>query len=102
MTNATKIAAIGVCVAVSVAAAATPASAISLELAKKCRTLALKAHPYKLPGEKGPGSAVAERDYYNQCVTKGGNMGEENSSTGRSGGASGTGSKAAPAASPPQ
>jgi hypothetical protein len=56
-------------------AAERPAGAITVELAKKCRAMALKAHPYKMPGE-GPGSAAAERDYFNDCVARGGNMPE--------------------------
>lgn len=52
----------------------SPASAITVELAKKCRDMAIKAHPYQLPGVKGPGTAAAERDYYNDCIAKDGNM----------------------------
>jgi hypothetical protein len=52
----------------------TSASAISPELAKKCRDLAIKAHPYKYPGEKGAGTAQAERDYFKDCIAKCGNM----------------------------
>lgn len=55
-----------------------PASAISLELAKKCRAMALTAHPYKLPGTKGPGTAAAQRSYYDECIAKGGNMPDGN------------------------
>ena len=66
-------------IAVVMCAAERPASAISVELAKKCRAMAIKAHPYKLPGEKGPGSAQAERDYYAACLAKGGQMPDDNS-----------------------
>jgi hypothetical protein len=62
-----------------------PASALSLELAKKCRAMALKAHPYKLPGEKGAGTAAAQRVYYNECVARGGDMPQGNSSQGSEG-----------------
>jgi len=58
-------------VALSVASA--PAPAITAELAKKCRALAIKAHPYHPPGQKS-GTAQAERDYFQQCVAKGGDM----------------------------
>jgi hypothetical protein len=61
-------------VILGVSAAPKPASAISADLAKKCRDLAFKSHPYKLPGEKGPGSAVAERAYFTECVAKNGDM----------------------------
>ncbi len=57
-----------------VAGTPQPASAITAELAKKCRAMSIKAHPYKLPGQKGPGTAQAERAYFNECVAKGGEM----------------------------
>jgi hypothetical protein len=56
------------------AATSSPANAISADLAKKCRDMAIKAHPYKYPGEKGAGTAQAERSYFSDCVAKGGNM----------------------------
>ena len=69
------ILAIGIGAAIAMGAAAKPAFAISVELAKKCRDLALKAHPYKLPGVKGgQGNAEAERSYYSDCLAKGGKM----------------------------
>ena len=73
MDSGVKIATIGLCLAIGIAAP-KPAAAISVELAKKCRALALQAHPYRLPGVKGPGTAAAERSYYAECVAKGGNM----------------------------
>ena len=54
-------------------AAATPASAISVELAKKCRALMLKAYPYELPGNR-KGNSEAQREYFNKCVANEGNM----------------------------
>ena len=69
-------------------AAEKPAQAISVELAKKCRAMALKAHPYKLPGVNGPGTAAAERDYFSKCVANGGNMPEQNSSSNKDKGTS--------------
>jgi hypothetical protein len=51
----------------------SPASAISVELAKKCRQLALSAHPPPLiPG--GKPYAQAERDFFSDCVAKNGQM----------------------------
>jgi hypothetical protein len=70
-----------------IGAAEQRAGAITAELAKKCRAMALKAHPYQMVGEKGKGSAAAERDYFNQCVARGGNMPDESGSGGQSGGA---------------
>jgi hypothetical protein len=98
MRKSVKIAVMAICAAASVGAATKRAPAISLELAKKCRAMALQAHPYKLPGEKGPGSATAERDYYNKCVANGGNMPEQNSGTGQHGGSGQTEVNPSPAA----
>ncbi len=50
------------------------ASAISVELAKKCRALAIKAHPTPTAGTKVTGAAKAERDYFQSCVAKNGKM----------------------------
>ncbi|HTV28358.1 MAG TPA: hypothetical protein VMF32_11300 [Xanthobacteraceae bacterium] len=80
MNRTVQLLATTLCLAITVQATATPAFAISLELARKCRAMALQAHPYKLPGEPGPGSAAAERGYYDECVANGGNMPENNSS----------------------
>ena len=56
---------------------ATPASAISVELAKKCRAMAIKAHPPTSPGAK-KGSAEAERAFYQSCIANGGNGPNDN------------------------
>jgi hypothetical protein len=48
------------------------AGPISAELAKKCRALAIKAHPNKA----GRAYAQAQRDYFQDCIAKGGNMPE--------------------------
>lgn len=50
-----------------------PASAISAELAIKCRDMAIKAHPPKQPGAKA-GYAQAERDFFRACVSNNGKM----------------------------
>jgi hypothetical protein len=52
--------------------AASPAAAISVELAKKCREMAIKAHPPQLAGTKP--YAQAERDVFHECVAKNGQM----------------------------
>jgi hypothetical protein len=49
-----------------------PASAISVELAKKCRALAIKAHPSPAPGSKATGAEKAQRDDFQACVASGG------------------------------
>jgi hypothetical protein len=80
------IAAVGISFAMLMGAAEKPAGAITAELAKKCRAMAIKAHPYKMPGEKGAGSAAAERDYFNECIARGGGMPDESAGGGQSGG----------------
>ena len=68
----------GLCACAVLAAAfastATPAHAISAELAKKCRELAIKAHP---PAPVGTPYAAAERQYYLDCIAKGGKVEEK-------------------------
>jgi hypothetical protein len=49
------------------------ASALTAELAKKCRALAIKAHPPTVPGKR-TGSEQAQRDYFRDCVAKNGNV----------------------------
>lgn len=53
---------------------AHPASAITAELAKKCRAMAIKAHPTQMAGTKPTGVEKAQRDYFTECVAKGGKM----------------------------
>jgi murein L,D-transpeptidase YafK len=50
---------------------ASPTAAISVDLAKKCRDMAIKAHPRAMPGKP---YAQAERDFFRQCVAKNGQM----------------------------
>jgi hypothetical protein len=72
----------GLMILIALAACAAPipgqpaAAAISAELAKKCRGLAIKAHPTEPAGKKA-GSVQAQRDYFRDCVAKGGNMPDE-------------------------
>lgn len=49
------------------------ASPISAELAKKCRALAVQAHPRQPAGAKS-GHEQAQRDYFRNCIAKGGNV----------------------------
>jgi hypothetical protein len=55
-----------------------PASAITVELAKKCQALAYKAHPPTLAGVK-TGTAQAQRDFYKTCIDNNGTMPADNS-----------------------
>ena len=54
---------------------ALPAVAISVDLAKKCREMAIKAHP-RPHGHKP--YAQAERDFFSECVAKNGQMQDAN------------------------
>jgi hypothetical protein len=65
-------------VAVSIALAevvilTSPAAAISADLAKKCRDMAIHAHPPPIP----PGNkayAQAERAFFSECISRNGQM----------------------------
>jgi hypothetical protein len=47
---------------------ASPAIAISADVAKRCRDMAIKAHPPEPAGTKG--YAQAERDSFRDCISK--------------------------------
>ena len=47
--------------------------AISVDLAKKCREMAVKAHP-PMPAGSRSGYAAAERNFFRKCVAQNGNM----------------------------
>jgi hypothetical protein len=49
------------------------ASAVTADVAKKCREVAIKAHPPTVAGSKA-GAAQAERDSFRACVAQGGNV----------------------------
>ena len=46
------------------------ASAISADVAKKCRALAIKAYPPPKAGTKTSGAEKAQRDYFQTCLSK--------------------------------
>ena len=64
---------LGMAIAATVFLQTQPATAVSADLAKKCRDLAIKAHPYTVPGMKA-GNAEGQRAYFKGCIEKGGNM----------------------------
>jgi hypothetical protein len=70
-----------VVVALACFAAAPSASAITLEVAKKCEAMTAKAFPPRILGNPAAGSAngkaQAERDFYSKCVTNGGNTDDQ-------------------------
>ena len=70
---------------------ATPsASAVSVEVAKKCNVLTEKAYPLRVPGNPAAGhkhgTAKEFQDYFNKCVANDGNVtapesGQDNNKT---------------------
>ena len=75
MTKLTKNLGASILLAVTVLLPASqPASALTAELAKKCRQMALKAHPPQLAGTKSTGVEKAQRDFFKECVAKNGKM----------------------------
>jgi hypothetical protein len=56
----------------------TPASAITVELANKCREMSIKAFPPQRVGTKS-GNAGEARKYYSDCVSNNGVMPEDKS-----------------------
>lgn len=77
MKRVTKLLVFGAAGAVILCMPGESASAITAELAKKCRDMALKVYPYKLVGQPGPGNAQAQRSYFSECVAKEGKMPSE-------------------------
>jgi hypothetical protein len=55
---------------------ASPAAAVSADLAKKCRQMAVKAHPREVAGTNP--YAQAERSFFRECVSKNGQMQKDN------------------------
>ena len=52
-------------------ASAASAETLTVELAKQCRALMVKAYP-PLPAGSPRGNAVQEREYFRSCVAQGG------------------------------
>jgi hypothetical protein len=68
-----RLGALTLIVACALPASMKPAPALTAEIAKKCRSLALKAQPYRRAGT-AQGTAQAQRDYYHECIAKEGKM----------------------------
>jgi hypothetical protein len=66
--------------ALGLSSVATPLRAeISADLAKKCRSLMVKAHPTQMFGTTG--TAGVQRDYFRQCISRQGRMDNAEPST---------------------
>lgn len=74
-TIATSILRISIAALLLIVLCFQPASAITVELAKKCRDMALKAYPPKPIGSK-TGNAKEADDYYRNCLANNGAMPE--------------------------
>ena len=63
---------------IAVGAMTDSASAVTVEVAKKCNALVANAYPPREPGNPAAGSAKgtgrSERNYFSKCVANGGNM----------------------------
>ena len=82
---ARTVARVSVLVLVASSAGNNTASALTAELAKKCREMMVKAHPPQVAGSSN-GSAQQERSYFQTCVARAGKMdGEAGPTEGRSG-----------------
>jgi hypothetical protein len=69
------VASILVAVLIGIFATVEPVAAITVELAKKCRQMAINSHPPPIPpGNKAYGEA--ERSFFQECVKKNGDMGD--------------------------
>jgi hypothetical protein len=65
-------------ICVAIGAMTGSASAITVEVAKRCDALTAKAYPPRQPGNPAAGSAKgtaqSQRAYFSKCVANGGNM----------------------------
>jgi hypothetical protein len=68
-----RLGALTLIIACALPASPKPAPALTAELAKRCRSLALKVQPYRRAGT-AQGTAQAQRDYYRECIAKEGKM----------------------------
>jgi hypothetical protein len=70
---------------ICVALASTPhgASAVTVDVAKKCSALTAKVFPPRVIGNPGAGSAkgngLAEQAYFRKCLASGGKIGDDDS-----------------------
>jgi hypothetical protein len=76
--NLKFLTALGALIWIGLAAMTNGASAVTVEVARKCNALTAKAYPPRVIGNPAAGSAngtrPAERSYYQKCVANGGNM----------------------------
>ena len=78
----TVVAAVMLLVQVLILSAVPSVAAISADLAKKCREMAIKAHPPQPAGTKA--YAQGERAFFRECISKNGEIQENGSEKDRS------------------
>jgi hypothetical protein len=65
----------------AVASTTTSASAVTVEVARKCAALTAKAYPPRVIGNPAAGSAkgggLAQQEYFKRCVANGGDVGDD-------------------------
>ncbi len=75
------ISALLVLICIAIGSMTASASAITVEVAKKCDELLAKAFPPREPGNPAAGSAkgtgLAEQDYFHKCVTNEGKVDDQ-------------------------
>jgi hypothetical protein len=79
--NLSGLSAIFVAVQIATVAAVSPAAAISADLAKKCRDMAIKAHPREPVGTTP--YAQLERDLFRACIAKNGEVPDGDTGSGQ-------------------
>ena len=81
------VSALIVLVCMTVALLTGSASAISVEVAKKCNALTAKAFPPRVPGNPAAGTAKGTgqdmRAYFKKCVESGGKMDDQGEQGGK-------------------
>jgi hypothetical protein len=63
----------GVSAVLALTLAPIPALSITVELAKKCRAMAIKAYP-TTPAGTLKGSAAGQREFYQRCIDRNGDI----------------------------
>jgi len=75
--------ALAVLICAALASVPPGASAVTVDVAKKCSALTAKVFPPRVIGNPGAGSAkgngLAEQAYFKKCVASGGKVGDDDS-----------------------
>jgi hypothetical protein len=78
--NLKSLTAIAALISIGLGTMTIGASAVTVEVARKCSALAAKAYPPRVIGNPAAGSVngtgLSKQSYYQKCVANGGNMDE--------------------------